>query len=306
MLKYAMKRILMLIPTIIGITLFIYLIMSLVPGDPAELLSPPEATADEVQQLRVELGLDQPVLIQYLRYMWNVVHGDFGVSWFTRLPVINEIKNRMPYTLSLGVFSTIIASVISIPLGTLTAVKHNSITDYVVTFLCLLFAAMPGFWLAILLQIYLSLQTGWFPAYGMGSLKHFVLPVIAVCASSVAHNIRSTRTWVLDVIRSDYVRTARAKGASEVVVVMKHALRNALLPIVTGLGSAFAGVLGGSVVIETVFAIPGISTYLTSAVNTRDMPIIMGCILVISVFVGVVNLLVDLMYSIIDPRVKYE
>ena len=140
----------------------------------------------------------------------------------------------------------------------------------------------------------------------MGTMAHYVLPVIAVCASSVANNVRSTRTWVLDVIRSDYVRTARAKGASEVVVIMKHALRNALLPIITGFGSAFAGVLGGSVVIETVFAIPGISTYLTSAVKTRDMPIIMGCILVISVFVGVVNLIVDLLYSVIDPRVKYE
>ena len=244
--------------------------------------------------------------MQYVNYMWDILHGDFGVSWFTKQPVIDEIVNRMPYTLSLGVLSTLIASIISIPLGTLTAVKHNTPADYIVTFLCLLFAAMPGFWLAIILQIYLSLQTGWFPAYGMGTMRHFVLPVIAVCAASVATNIRSTRTWVLDVIRSDYVRTARAKGASEVVVIMKHALRNALLPIVTGFGSAFAGVLGGSVVIETVFAIPGISTYLTSAVKTRDMPIIMGCILVISVFVGVVNLLVDLMYSVIDPRVKYE
>lgn len=306
MLKYTIKRVLMLIPTIIGITLFIYLIMSLVPGDPAELLSPAEATAEEVEALRVDLGLDKPILVQYLNYMWDVLHGDFGVSWFTKQSVMAEISNRMPYTLSLGVFSTVIATIISIPLGTLTAVKHNSGIDYVVTFLCLFLAAMPGFWLGIILQIYLSLQTGWFPAYGMGSLQHFVLPVIAVCASSVANNIRSTRTWVLDVIRSDYVRTARAKGASEISVVMKHALHNALLPIITGLGSAFAGVLGGSVVIETVFAIPGISTYLTSAVKTRDMPIIMGCILVISVFVGVVNLLVDLMYSVIDPRVKYE
>ena len=306
MLKYTIKRVLMLIPTIIGITLFIYLIMSLVPGDPAELLSPPEATAAEVQALRVEMGLDKPILVQYLNYMWNILHGDFGVSWFTQQPVADEILHRMPYTLTLGVYSTIIASLISIPLGTLTAVKHNTWIDYVLTFLCLVFAAMPNFWLGIILQINLSLNTGWFPAYGMGAPAHYVLPVIAVCASSVANNIRSTRTWVLDVIRSDYVRTARAKGASEFVVIMKHALRNALLPIITGFGSSFAGVLGGSVVIETVFAIPGISTYLTSAVKTRDMPIIMGSILVISVFVGVVNLLVDLMYSVIDPRVKYE
>ncbi len=306
MLKYTIKRVLMLIPTIIGITLFIYLIMSLVPGDPAELLSPPEATAAEVQALRVEMGLDKPILVQYLNYMWDILHGDFGVSWFTQQPVADEILHRMPYTLTLGVYSTIIASLISIPLGTLTAVKHNTWIDYVLTFLCLVFAAMPNFWLGIILQINLSLNTGWLPAYGMGTPAHYVLPVIAVCASSVANNIRSTRTWVLDVIRSDYVRTARAKGASEFVVIMKHALRNALLPIITGFGSSFAGVLGGSVVIETVFAIPGISTYLTSAVKTRDMPIIMGSILVISVFVGVVNLLVDLMYSVIDPRVKYE
>ena len=244
--------------------------------------------------------------MQYVNYMWNVVRGDFGVSWFTQQPVMAEIRSRMPYTLTLGVLSTLIATIISIPLGTLTAVKHNSLIDYVVTFLCLLFSAMPGFWLGILLQIYLSLQTGWFPAYGVKTIRHFVLPVIAACAASVGTNIRSTRTWVLDVIRSDFVRTARAKGASEVVVILKHALRNALLPIITGLGAAFAGVLGGSVVIETVFAIPGISSYLTSAVKTRDMPIIMGCILVISVFVGIVNLLVDLMYSVIDPRVKFE
>lgn len=306
MLKYTAKRVLMLIPTIIGITLFIYLIMSFVPGDPAELLSPAEATAEEIEALRVEMGLDQPILVQYLRYMWDVLHGDFGISWFTKQPVIDEIVTRMPYTLSLGVFSTLITALLSIPLGTLTAVKHNSLPDYLITFLCLFFAAMPGFWLGIILQINLSLQNGWFPAYGMGSWRHYVLPVIAVCAASVATNIRATRTWVLDVIRSDYVRTARAKGADEVTVIMKHALRNALLPIVTGFGSSFATVLGGSVVIETVFAIPGISTYLTSAVKTRDMPIIMGCILVISVFVGVVNLLVDLLYSVIDPRVKFE
>lgn len=306
MLKYTIKRILLLIPTIIGITLFIYLIMSLVPGDPVEMLSPLEATYEQKEALRADLGLDKPILVQYLNYMWNILHGDFGVSWFTRQPVITEISNRMPYTLTLGVISTLLASFISIPLGTLTAVKHNSLPDYAITFICLLLAAMPGFWLGLLLQIYLSLQTGWFPAYGVGTMQHYVLPVIAVCAASVATNIRSTRTWVLDVIRSDYVRTARAKGASEITVIMKHALRNALLPIVTGFGSSFAGVLGNSVVIETVFAIPGISTYLTSAVKTRDMPIIMGCILVISVFVGVVNLLVDLTYSVIDPRVKYE
>lgn len=306
MLKYTLKRILMLIPTIIGITLIIYLIMSLVPGDPVELLLPQEATFEQREALRAEMGLDKPVLVQYLNYMWNVFRGDFGVSWFTQQSVLSEIKSRMPYTLTLGVFSTLIATVISIPLGTLTAVKHNSIADYIVTFLCLLFSSMPGFWLGILLQIYLSLKTGWFPAYGAKTLQHFVLPVIAACASSVGTNIRSTRTWVLDVLRSDYVRTARAKGAKEIVVIMKHALRNALLPIITGLGSAFAGVLGGSVVIETVFAIPGISSYLTSAVKTRDMPIIMGCILIISIFVGVVNLLVDLMYSVIDPRVKFE
>lgn len=306
MLKYTLKRILMLIPTVIGITLFIYLIMSLVPGDPVELLLPQEATFEQKEALRAELGLDKPVLVQYVNYMWNVVQGDFGVSWFTQQPVMAEIRSRMPYTLTLGVLSTLIATIISIPLGTLTAVKHNSLIDYVVTFLCLLFSAMPGFWLGILLQIYLSLQTGWFPAYGVKTIRHFVLPVIAACAASVGTNIRSTCTWVLDVIRSDFVRTARAKGASEVVVILKHALRNALLPIITGLGAAFAGVLGGSVVIETVFAIPGISSYLTSAVKTRDMPIIMGCILVISVFVGVVNLLVDLMYSVIDPRVKFE
>lgn len=306
MLKYTLKRILMLIPTIIGITLFIYLIMSFVPGDPVELLLPQEATFEQKEALRAEMGLDKPVLVQYVQYMWNVLHGNFGVSWFTQQSVMAEIRSRMPYTLTLGVLSTLISTIISIPLGTLTAVKHNSIADYVVTFLCLLFSAMPGFWLGILLQIYLSLQTGWFPAYGIKSMRHFVLPVIACCAAHVGTNIRSTRTWVLDVIRSDYVRTARAKGASELVVIMKHALRNALLPIITGLGSAFAGVLGGSVVIETVFAIPGISSYLTSAVKTRDMPIIMGCILVISVFVGVVNLLVDLTYSVIDPRVKYE
>lgn len=306
MLKYTLKRILMLIPTIIGITLFIYLIMSFVPGDPVELILPQEATYEQKEALRAEMGLDQPVLVQYANYMWDVLRGDFGSSWFTQRPVMEEIRTRMPFTLMLGLLSTVITTIISIPLGTLTAVKHNSWTDYVVTFFCLLFAAMPGFWLGILLQIYLSLETGWFPAYGIKSMEHYVLPVIAVCAASVGTNILETRTWVLDVIRSDYVRTARSKGASEIVVIMKHALRNAMLPIITGLGAAFASVLGGSVVIETVFAIPGISSYLTSAVKTRDMPIIMGCILVISVFVGVVNLLIDLTYSVIDPRVKYE
>lgn len=304
MLKYIFRRILLLIPVLIGITLFIYLVLSLSPGDPAELLSDQTATREQIEQLRVELGLDKPVLVQYVRYMWNAVRGDFGTSWFMKKSVVEELKHRMPYSLKLGTFAILISSLVGIPLGTLAAVKHNGPLDYGLTVLSLLLSSAPGFWLGMMAQVLFSMNLKWLPAFGVGSWKNYILPVFSICAASIAANSRSTRTWVLDVIRSDYVRTARAKGAKEVTVIMKHALRNALLPVITGLGMQFAGLMGGTVVVESVFSFPGIGSYLTNGVKVRDVPVVMGVILVIAIFVGVVNMLVDLTYAVIDPRVK--
>ncbi len=206
--------------------------------------------------------------------------------------------------MKVGVFANLISIVIGIPLGIIAGVRHNKATDFVLTFMSFILASAPNFWLGMLGQVYLCVRAGILPVSGAATFAHYVLPAI-VCASSwTAQNLRVTRTWLIDVIRSDYVRTARAKGASEARVVLRHALRNSLLPVITTLGMHFAMIMGSITIIETVFAIPGASSFLINAVRTGDVPIVMGCMAVIALFVGVVNLLVDLLYALVDPRVK--
>jgi peptide/nickel transport system permease protein len=253
----------------------------------------------------VELGLDKPFIVRYLIYMGNVLRGDFGVSWFQGYSVMQEFVNRMPYTFALASMAMAIAVVIGIPIGIVAAVRHNKPTDYVVTFASLFFASAPSFWLAMMMQTLFALKLGWLPPSGVGTLGHYVMPAFSLAASLMASQARISRTWLLNTIRADYVRTARAKGASEFRVIVKHALRNALLPIITGLGMTFAIILGGSVVIERVYAFPGIGSYLIGAVKSTDVPVVMGCIIVLALVVGIVNLIVDILYAVIDPRVKY-
>ncbi len=304
MVKYIIKRILMLIPVIFGITLFIYVIMSLAPGDPATLILGPDATYEEILAKREELGLNDPILVRYFKYMAGVLHGDFGISWYNEYDVMGEFLNRIPNTLLLGLLSNAIVILVGIPLGIIAAVKQNGVIDYCTLVLAMLFSSMPAFWFGLMAQIFFCLNLGWFPATGAESLKHFILPAVTLASASLAGQVRLTRTSMLEVNKLDYVRTARAKGCSESRIVIRHVLRNGLLPVVTSIGAHIATIVGGAIVTESVFAIPGVASLMINAVKIRDVPVVMGVIVVISVFVGVVNLLVDLLYAVIDPRVK--
>ncbi len=304
MLKYVVKRLLMLIPVIIGVTLLIYVVMSLAPGNPAELILGSDATQEAIAAKEAELGLNEPVLLRYGKYMLNVLRGDFGRSWYNGYNVIDEFMSRVPNTIILGLLSVSLSIVVGIPFGILAAVRQNGVIDYATLVVAMLFASMPAFWFGLMAQIFFCIQLGLLPAVGADSLVHFIMPAITLSGGSIAGMVRLTRTSMLEVIKLDYVRTARAKGASERRIISRHVLRNGLLPVVTSVGSHLAVIVGGAIVTESVFSIPGTGSLMINAVKIRDVPVVMGVIIIIAVFVGCVNLLVDLLYAVIDPRVK--
>ncbi|PNV63554.1 peptide ABC transporter permease [Clostridium sp. chh4-2] len=305
MLKYIMKRLLMLIPIIIGITLFVYIIMSFAPGDAAVLILGNEATEQELQEKRVELGLDKPVIVQYGNYLKNLVKGDFGKSWITGGEVLQEFLHRAPVTLTLGGLSICLSTFIGILLGVVAAVRQHKPIDYISLVLALLFCSLPIFWVALLAQVLFSIKLGWLPATGVDAgFRSYILPALTLCTASLGAKLRMTRSSMLDVLSQDYVRTSRAKGASETYTVMNHVIRNGMMPVITQVGISFARVLGGSVVTETVFSMPGVGAYLTTAVRSRDVPVVMGVLVFMSIMICVVNLFTDLMYAWADPRVK--
>lgn len=304
MLKYILKRLLLLIPVIIGISFIIFSIMQLTPGDPAREILGETATQEAVDALREEMGLNDPFLLQYGRYMWNAIRGDFGTSYQTGQSVIKQILERFPTTIYLAIGATLAAILIGIPVGLISAVKQYSIIDDVSTIFSMVLTAVPNFWLGLVLMLTLSLKLKWFPAYGATSLKHFVLPWITLSCMTLAVLIRMTRSSMLEVIRQDYIRTARAKGAKERRIVFHHALRNALLPVITVIGTQLSVQLGGAIIVETVFSIPGLGTMIISGIKTKDIPVVMGGVTFIALVGGLVNLLVDILYAYIDPRLK--
>lgn len=304
MLKYIVKRLLMLIPVIVGITLLIYIVMNLAPGNPAELILGSDATQEAIKLKEQELGLNDPVLIRYAKYMLDVLRGDFGQSWYNGYNVIGEFMSRLPNTLTLGLMSIGLSIIIGIPFGIFAAVKQNGIFDYVTLVVAMLFASMPAFWFGLMAQIFFCIKLGLLPSIGADSLSHFIMPAITLSGGSIAGMVRLTRTSMLEVIKLDYVRTARSKGASEKRIIFRHVLRNGLLPVITSIGGHLAVIIGGAIVTESVFSIPGTGSLMINAVKIRDVPVVMGVVIIIAIFVGVVNLLVDLTYAVIDPRVK--
>ena len=304
MLKYVLKRLLLLIPVVLGITFIIFVVLNLAPGDPAAMILGQDATAEALAAKRAELGLDQPIIIQYIRYIAGVLQGDFGTSWLSGYEVLPEFLHRIPYTILQGSLSMFVAVIIGIPLGIVAAIRQYHFVDYASLALALVLFSLPSFWFAMMGQILFCLTLGWLPASGVGSLTHFILPSITLGANILASQLRMTRTSMLDVIKQDYIRTARAKGADERRVVIHHVLRNGMLPVITQVGISFASCMGGSVVTETVFSIPGIGSLLINAVKGRDIPVVMGTLIFIAIFVGVINLIVDIIYAFIDPRVK--
>ena len=305
MLIYIGKRILMLIPVVVGITLFIFIVMSVAPGDPAALVLGGDASWEEILEMREQMGLDRPVIVRYFMYMGNVIRGDFGYSWFHGYQVMAEFATRLPNTFRLGLMSMMISTFLGIPLGIAAAVRQNSVIDYASLIFAMIFISIPTFWFGLMAQVWFSLTLGWFPATGGDSMRHFILPAITLAALSMGAMMRLTRTSMLEVIKLDYVRTARSKGASEGRVITKHVLRNGLLPVVNSIGGSLAGIISGAIVTESVFAIPGVATLLINAVRLRDVPVVMGIIVIIALFVGLVNLLIDITFALIDPRVKF-
>ncbi|WP_250229406.1 ABC transporter permease [Anaeropeptidivorans aminofermentans] len=304
MFKFIGKRLLMIIPVILGVVFIIFFIMDFTPGDPAIMILGEGAKPEEYAALREELGLNDNLLIRYAKYIGDALQGDFGQSYRTNIPVFQEIMARLPYTLNLAVVSTIIAVLIGIPIGVLSAVKQYSASDNISLGVSLLLTSMPSFWFAMMCVLLFSLKLRWLPSLGVDSWKHFILPAIATSSSTLASTLRMTRSTMLEVIRQDYIRTARAKGAAERAIVFGHALRNALLPVITIVGVNFGHALGGAIVIEQVFAIPGLGQLMINAVRSKDIPMVTASILFASIIASLVNLLVDIVYTYVDPRLK--
>jgi len=304
--QYIIRRLLIMIPVILGISLIIFTVVRVIPGDPAYILAGPHATQEQMDQIRAQLGLDKHPVTQYFIFLKHLFQGDLGTSTRTGLPVIREIMTRFPNTLVLALASILLATVFGVTIGIIAGVKQNSKFDYLSMLVALLGLSMPVFWLGLMLMLLFSIQLGWFPAVGADSLKHIVLPAITLGANSTAIIARMTRSSMLEVIRLDYIRTARAKGLAEKVVISRHALKNALIPVVTVIGLQTGTLLGGAVLTEIVFAWPGIGRLLVEAILSRDYPVVQGVVLLIATVFIFVNLIVDILYSYLDPRIRYH
>ena len=306
MAKYITKRLLMMIPVLLGISFVVYGLLALSPSSPEVIILGPRAAEADLLALREKLGLTKPFLQRYASYMLNILHGDFGTSWRTNLPVVREILTRLPTTLIIAFGGMVMTVVLAIPIGILSAVKQYSFMDNATLAIALLFSSMPSFWLGTMMILLFALKLSWLPATGGGSFAGYLMPWFALAASGAATLVRITRSNMLEVIRADYIKMARAKGAPERRVIVGHALRNACLPIVTIIGMRFATLLGGTMIVESVFALPGLGTLAVTSVNMMDIPMVMGEVLFISFIIGITNLLVDVLYVYIDPRLKSQ
>ena len=313
MLKYLRKRLVMMIFLLLGMTFIVFASLYFAPGDPAEIAAGPSATMEEIELMRQYLGLDRPFIVQYGTYLWNLLHGDFGTSLITRQPILSELLIRLPNTLNLATSAMILACLIGIPLGIVAAIYKDTWIDNTLTTLSLAGISIPNFWLGTVLIIYFCVQLGWFPTGGMSEFfwtktgfRQAFLLALSLGMQTAAGFTRIGRSSMLDVLQSDYIRTARSKGLRSSKIVWVHALRNALIPIVTQMGTSFGSLLGGSIVTEQVFAVNGIGTYLINAINQRNYNAVQSTVLVIAFMFLLVNLIVDLLYLVIDPRIKYE
>lgn len=307
MTAYVIRRLLMLVPILWGVATIVFVLMFLVPGDPARLLMGQHGDEETLASIRRELGLDRPMHVQYIRFLGRLAKGDLGESYRQRRPVSEIIRERFPATLELAAVSMALAVVFGIAAGILAAVFRNSALDWAVMILSLTGISLPVFWLGMMLILVFAATLGWFPVggYGGGGLRHLALPAVSLAAVSTGYIARMMRSSMLEVIGRDYIRTARAKGLSERVVVLRHALRNAFIPVITLIGLNFAGLLGGAVATETVFAWPGLGRATVDAIRTRDFPVVAGSVLFLAVVFVIINLLVDLSYGWLDPRIHY-
>jgi peptide/nickel transport system permease protein len=302
----------MVIPTLLGIATVVFIIVRLAPGNPAEILMGDYATPEGLALLQQKMGLDKPVIYQYGIYIWSLLQGDFGRSFATNRLVLPEIIRHLPYTLELAGVAVILSVLIGLPAGIISAVKKDTLFDRVSMVAALFLAAMPLFWLGVLLMLFFSIRLGWFPIIGAGdptslnAIRYLVLPSIALAGTPMAILARITRSNVLEIIQQDFVKVARAKGLGERRIVLKHILKNAMIPVTTIIGLNMGQLLGGGVVIEMVFARPGLGKLLIDSIHARDYLQVQGTVIVIAALFVLINLLVDLSYSLFDPRVRYQ
>ncbi|MFO7941340.1 MAG: ABC transporter permease [Bacillota bacterium] len=313
MFQYAVRKIINAIPILIGVSILVFLLVHLTPGDPAQLLAGPEAYEEDIEQIRERLGLNDPIHVQYFRFISSAVRLDFGRSFRTNRPVMQDIRNRFPNTIQLALVSVIWAVIFGVAIGVYAGVRPNSVGDSISMGAAIIGVSAPSFWRGLLAMLFFAYWLRWLPASGMdgpvytiGGLRTMIMPALTLGTSTAAILARMTRSNMLEVLGEDYIRTARAKGLAERVVVYKHALRNALIPVVTLIGLSIGTLLGGAVITEQVFAWPGIGTLLINGINARDYPMVQACILLIATVFVIVNLIVDLTYSVIDPRIRYN
>ncbi|OQB20426.1 MAG: Glutathione transport system permease protein GsiC [Firmicutes bacterium ADurb.Bin182] len=304
MIRYILKRLLMLIPVMIGVSLFIFIIMDFAPGDAAMTALGDNATEQQLFEYRQERGLNDPVFVRYARYMLGIVRGDLGTSYITNRNVLQTYLQKLPYTLELAFSGTLLAVFFSIILGVIAALRRGTIIDSSVMILALIGLSMPLFWLGLLLIICFSLNLGLLPPGGAEGIEYLVLPAVTLAVAKMALLTRTTRSSMLEVINEDYIRTARAKGVSKKDAVRKHALRNALIPIITAIGIELGSSLGGSVIVETVFAWPGVGRLIVDSIGKRDTPMVTGCLILTTMIVAMLLLIVDIIYAYVDPRIK--
>ena len=304
MLRYAARRLLEMFLALLGTSVLVFLLIHLIPGDPARLVAGLEAGPDVVAQVRRELGLDQPLYVQYWRFLTGALAGDLGTSIRMNVPVLEEILERLPVTLTIAVGGTLVATLFGIAAGVLAAVHHNRFWDGLLMVAALLAASTPSYWLGLMLMLVFSLSLGWFPSIGIRTPAHFVLPIVTLAGQSGGIISRMTRSAMLDVLDQDYVRAARAQGQRESAVIVRHALVNALIPVVSIVGLRFGNLLAGTVLVESVFAIPGVGRLLVDAVLWRDYPMIQGTMLFVAGVFVVVNTATDLLYGVFDPRIR--
>lgn len=324
----------MAIPVLLGIVTIVFILMRVFSPNPAYLLLGQQATGEKVAELTAYLGLDQPILVQYGKFIWQCLHGDFGTSLFTKQPVITELMQRLPATIELALMAILISSVLGIVLGVISAVKQYSALDYISQLSGLVGVSLPSFWLGLMLIIAFAVNLGWLPVSGRfafdlkpnhftgfllldslltgnwpalwSCLRYIILPAISIGISSTATIMRYTRSAMLETVRQDYIRTARAKGLKERTVIDKHALKNAMIPIVTVIGMQLGGLFGGAVLTETIFSWPGVGTYIVNGINNSDYAVVQGGCMLVALISVLMNLIVDVLYAYLDPRIRYS
>lgn len=313
MRKYIVKRILLMFLLLLGMSFIVFASLYIAPGDPAAMVAGPSATDEDIAQVRISLGLDQPFLVQYFNYLKNLLTLNLGISYTTRQPILDEILVRLPNTLNLACASMILAVLVGIPAGIITALNKDNLVDNVITTGSLIGISIPNFWLGTMLIYVFAVVLKVLPTGGMThffwtpiGIREVILPAIALSTSTVASFTRIGRSAMLDVLQSDYIRTAKSKGLRHKTVILGHALRNAMIPLITQFGTSFGGLLGGAIITEQVFVINGLGTYLITAINNRNYPVVQSTVLLIAAMFILINLLVDILYCVIDPRISYE